>query len=141
MKMEPIVSSETSAIRTQTPGNYQKRNKLHIHICLPDFEAQFESVFTTKTRFLSNSKSFLPDMTWYLRDLKPCLSDMKTLLSEKRSRNATHCTSTLGFPSVMLITLSSCYTELRKCVTNPADASEIKYFFNFSDEGCCDLHK
>jgi len=31
MKMEPIVSSETSAIRTQTPGNYPKRNKLHVH--------------------------------------------------------------------------------------------------------------
>jgi len=30
MKTEPIVSSETSAIRTQTPGNYPKRNKLHI---------------------------------------------------------------------------------------------------------------
>jgi len=30
MKMEPIVSSETSAIRTQTPGNYSKRNKLHL---------------------------------------------------------------------------------------------------------------
>jgi len=30
MKMEPIVSSETSAIRTQTPGNYPKRNKLEI---------------------------------------------------------------------------------------------------------------
>jgi len=28
MKMEPLVSSETSAIRTQTPGNYPKRNKL-----------------------------------------------------------------------------------------------------------------
>ena len=32
MKMEPIVSSETSAIRTQTPGNYPKRNKLHLHM-------------------------------------------------------------------------------------------------------------
>ena len=30
MKMEPIVSSGTSAIRTQTPGNYPKRNKLHL---------------------------------------------------------------------------------------------------------------
>jgi len=30
MKMEPIVSSETLAIRTQTPGNYPKRNKLHL---------------------------------------------------------------------------------------------------------------
>jgi len=28
--MEPIVSSETSAVRTQTPGNYPKRNKLHL---------------------------------------------------------------------------------------------------------------
>ena len=30
MKMEPMVSSETSAIRTQTPGNYPKRNRLHL---------------------------------------------------------------------------------------------------------------
>jgi len=30
MKMEPIVSSEMSAIRTQTPGNYPKRNKLRL---------------------------------------------------------------------------------------------------------------
>ena len=30
MKMEPIMSSETSAIRTQTPGNYPKRNNLHL---------------------------------------------------------------------------------------------------------------
>jgi len=28
--MEPIVSSETSAIRTQTPGNYPKRNNLQV---------------------------------------------------------------------------------------------------------------
>jgi len=30
MKMELTVSSDTSAIRTQTPGNYPKRNKLHL---------------------------------------------------------------------------------------------------------------
>ena len=30
IKMEQIVSSETSAIRTQTPGNYPKRNNLHL---------------------------------------------------------------------------------------------------------------
>ena len=30
MKMEPTVSSETSAIRTQAPGNYPKRNKSHL---------------------------------------------------------------------------------------------------------------
>ena len=31
MKMEPIVRSETSAIRTQTPGNYPKRNNLQVN--------------------------------------------------------------------------------------------------------------
>ena len=31
MKMEPTVSSETSAIRTQTPGNCPKRNKLQFN--------------------------------------------------------------------------------------------------------------
>ena len=30
MKTEPTVSSETSANRTHTPGNYPKRNKLHL---------------------------------------------------------------------------------------------------------------
>jgi len=34
MKMEPIVSSETSAIRTQMPGNYPKRNKLQTNTYL-----------------------------------------------------------------------------------------------------------
>ena len=32
MKMEPIVSSETSAIKSQTPGNYPKRNKLDLFL-------------------------------------------------------------------------------------------------------------
>ena len=31
MKMEPTVSTETSAIRNQAPGNYPKRNKLHLY--------------------------------------------------------------------------------------------------------------
>ena len=30
MTMEPIEGSETSAIRTKTPGNYPKENILHI---------------------------------------------------------------------------------------------------------------
>ena len=30
MKMDPTVSSETSAIRTQTPGNYPKKKTLHL---------------------------------------------------------------------------------------------------------------
>ena len=52
MKMEPIVSSETSAIRTQTPGNYPKRNKLqrtislqvHSKNCEKDFVSSCPSV-------------------------------------------------------------------------------------------------
>jgi len=30
LKMEPIESSETSAIRNQTPGNYPKESIIHI---------------------------------------------------------------------------------------------------------------
>ena len=30
LKMEPTVSSETSAIRTQAPGNFPKKNTLHL---------------------------------------------------------------------------------------------------------------
>ena len=40
MKMEPIVSSETMAIRTQTPGNYPKRNNLQA-ICSFSNEANY----------------------------------------------------------------------------------------------------
>jgi len=45
MKMEPIVSSETSAIRTQTPGNYPKRNKLHFL----NMSMRFASVLTKQS--------------------------------------------------------------------------------------------
>jgi len=41
MKMEPIMSSETSVIRTQTPGNYPKRNNLHFTVSLVSFSTQF----------------------------------------------------------------------------------------------------
>jgi len=49
--MEPIVSSETSAIRTQTPGNYPKRNKLQGIPSLMHFTLREEhrpSVFNNK---------------------------------------------------------------------------------------------
>jgi len=47
MKMELIEGSETSAIRTQTPGNYPKENILHIEhgeslksrMCIYSFQA------------------------------------------------------------------------------------------------------
>jgi len=32
MQLEPIVSSETSATKSQTPGNYPKRNKLQYYV-------------------------------------------------------------------------------------------------------------
>jgi len=56
MKMEPIVSSETSAIRTQTPGNYPKRNKLHLEhgeslktsLCLVKFEVRTAVLMKTQ---------------------------------------------------------------------------------------------
>ena len=54
MKMEPIVSSETSAIRTQTPGNYPKRNNLHLE--------HGESLRTIMT-----SSSNYPEMQFQLR--------------------------------------------------------------------------
>jgi len=46
MKMEPIVSSETSEIRTQTPGNYPKRNKLQFEIvnCMNDTNEQLQQL-------------------------------------------------------------------------------------------------
>ena len=56
MKMEPIVSSETSAIRTQTPGNYPKRNKLHL-----------EHGESLKTRILNFVFNHEEAVTW-----KPC---------------------------------------------------------------------
>ena len=44
MKMEPIRSSETSAIKTQTPGNYPKKNILQIYCQLMQ-----ESTFFIRT--------------------------------------------------------------------------------------------
>jgi len=45
MKMEPIVSSETSAIRTRTPGNYPKRNKLQLLISSQGYVSSVRLVF------------------------------------------------------------------------------------------------
>jgi len=52
MKMEPIVSSETSEIRTQTPGNYPKRNKLHLE--------HSESLKTRMSIIVISAHIFLP---------------------------------------------------------------------------------
>ena len=58
MKMELTLSSETSAIRTQTPGNYPKKNKLHVPLlfyglnfnCHPGFVRSFESTLNISGR-------------------------------------------------------------------------------------------
>jgi len=62
MKMEPIVSSETSAIKSQTPGNYPKRNKLR-------------SVLSSNLSFILTSLHclLLSSLTF------PCLFDSNTL--------------------------------------------------------------
>ena len=52
--MEPTVSSETSAIRTQTPGNYPKRNKL-----------QFINTYETRYKHLKDR----PDDCYWPPDL------------------------------------------------------------------------
>ena len=52
MKMEPIRSSETSAIKTQTPGNCPKRNILQLKHGV--------SLKTRKAKFYSYSVSALP---------------------------------------------------------------------------------
>ena len=57
MKMESIVSSETSAIRTQTPGNYPKRNKLHL---------EHGESLKTSLSFFSSMK--IGSMKFHLRD-------------------------------------------------------------------------
>ena len=59
MKMEPIVSSETSAIRTQTPGNYPKRNKLHLLRVKEQFEYNRAPYFKVLEFLLLNSHTKL----------------------------------------------------------------------------------
>jgi len=56
MKMEPIVSSETSAIRTQTPGNYPKRNNLQTDTVMQQLAALLRShvLVDTATSFDTN---------------------------------------------------------------------------------------
>ena len=53
--MEPIVSSETSAIRTQTPENYPKRNKLHKNILLIKNNNQVVFDYILRIYFMVNA--------------------------------------------------------------------------------------
>jgi len=78
MKMEPIVSSETSAIRTQTPGNYPKRNKLHNYVTLRAkfasslkqlslFQASFEKRCLAADKRLADGGFSMPDVAETIR--------------------------------------------------------------------------
>jgi hypothetical protein len=53
MKMEPIEGSETSVIRTKTPGNYPKENILQKSRILEAFSA------TSVTNNSKNDKTFV----------------------------------------------------------------------------------
>ena len=55
MKMEPIRSSETSAIKTQTPGNYPKRNILQLEFSFVSAYRTFCPVLTSTCLFLQLS--------------------------------------------------------------------------------------
>ena len=97
-----------------------------------------------KKRFLSDIKCCLLDMKFYLRDLKQCLPDVKGVSPQKRSSYATRCTSTLGSPTVMLMTFCitplNCCLELLTCIKNQTDTSAITYFVT-QRWRCCDLHR
>ena len=68
MKMEPIVSSETSAIRTQTPGNYPERNNLHFYILLTSWF--FNEGFVDRLRIIAwNCKCYLDELRTYITTL------------------------------------------------------------------------
>ena len=90
MKMEPRVSSETSAIRTQTPGNYPKRNKLHIDklssvtsqnlLKMEPIQCSETSVFDTQTpgkypednlSLLQHGESLKSKITYYFLGMDP----------------------------------------------------------------------
>jgi len=68
MKMEPTVSSEMSAIRNHTPGNYLKRNKLDL-----------EHGESLKTRILQISAQLLENkaQSASLQKFEPCSSQMQ----------------------------------------------------------------
>jgi len=65
MKMEPIEDSETSVVRTKTPGNYRKGNILHI-----------EHGESLKSRKL---KTILPQQTLSIQEPKTDVSSKDTL--------------------------------------------------------------
>ena len=61
--MEPTVSSETSAIRTQMPGNYPKRNTLHLE--------HSESLKTRNRIILLNEIMSVKSRIWRLQLRRP----------------------------------------------------------------------
>jgi len=85
MKMEPIVSSETSAIRTQTPGNYPKRNKLHTVNLLHPLERRCQEGIKCRL-LLSRRVKWEQDRQWTynLTLLRPCNVKAKIITYSER---------------------------------------------------------
>jgi len=70
MKMEPTVSSETLSIRTQTPGNYPKMNKLQFVFSCSNIGFGISGVgFQVVEIFID---SFMDDVN-YVRDVELCM--------------------------------------------------------------------
>jgi len=67
MNMEPTLSSETSAIRTQTAGNYPKRNKLQFLFCI-DVVAKSHDMY--KIKKINLRILILVDQAWRCPDIK-----------------------------------------------------------------------
>jgi len=88
--MEPIVSSETSAVRTQAPGNYPKRNKLQGITCWTKVVQTKTTVNTHTHKWLRESKDSLPllfdgmvhNLTSYSEIAPPPIAKRNTNLRE-----------------------------------------------------------
>ena len=80
--MEPIVSSETSAIRTQMPGNYPKRNKLQWNQTLRNQKFQLPpklfSKIKTETNYLKTRFVLLLNVFQPLLKKTKILENMNT---------------------------------------------------------------
>jgi len=104
MKMKPTVSSETSAIRTQTPGNYPKRNKLHL---------EHGKRLKTKMKIDNSSFEKLEGFKYLGKTLTNQNSIQEEIKSRWNSGNACcHSVQNLLSSTLLSKNLRSRYTEL-----------------------------
>jgi len=90
MKMEPRVSSETSAIRTQTPGNYPKRNKLHL-VYTFYFNQQCKYIYILFEQYLYYNHSYMfRHICFILREFRNLFIAEDPALCRPRKHTDTH---------------------------------------------------